>query len=197
MSNFEDISSELYENLEEVLADDDCDISAAELQGAVAGMLSCGLKSGDPHWRFNLLSTVNDGVAFSAKVDEVFDKIANESDLALAEQDSLAPILLPGDDYPVIDQIEALSKWCQGFLLGFGLQSGQSNIKNAEVAEAISDISEISQLEVDADDGEESQTALITLIEHLRVAVKVIYLELVTKQSLTANKKSGKDVTYH
>lgn len=197
MSNFEEIYSQLYEKFEELLANDDCDISASELQGAVTGMLSCGLKSDDAHWRVKLFSAVNDGVDLSTKANQILDEVVYQSDLALAEEDSLAPILLPGDDYPVVDQLEALGQWCQGFLLGFGLQLGKKNIENQEVAEAIADISEISQVAVEADDGEESQEALITLVEHLKVGVKVIFLELVTKQSVITANKAVESTTYH
>jgi len=185
MCNFEDISGDLYETFEEKLAEEECEISASELQGVIVGMVSTGLQLDDPHWSCNLLAAVNDNKSFSDSAQDILQKVLLETQNSFAEQDSLAPILLPNEDYPLIDRLESLGLWCQGYLLGFGLQSGQEKILNAEVAEAVSDISEISQLEVDSDDSEDAQMALITLVEHIKVAVKVIYLELVQKQQLT------------
>ncbi len=197
MSNFEDISDDLYESLEEKLAQDNCDISASEFQGAIAGMLSSGLKLQDSHWSCNLLAAVNDGQSLSDLAQQTLQEVLEKSYDSFAEQDSLAPILLPSEDYPLIDRLESLGLWCQGYLLGFGLQSRENKITNAEVAEAISDISEISQLAVDSDESEDSQLALMTLIEHIKVAVKVIYLELVQKQQVIKEINVDQNNTYH
>ena len=197
MSDFEDISGELYESFEEKLAGEDCEISASELQGAMAGMISTGLKPDDPHWSCNLVAAINDNRPFSNSAKEILQKVLLESHNSFAHQDSLAPILLPNEDYPLIDRLESLGLWCQGYLLGFGLQSGQEKIDNAEIVEAISDISEISQLELDSDDSEEAQIALITLVEHIKVAVKVIYLEIVQKHQLAKVSHGDNNATYH
>jgi uncharacterized protein YgfB (UPF0149 family) len=185
MCNFEELSGDLYETLEEKLAEEECQVSASELQGAIAGMVSTGLQPDDPHWSCNLLAAINDSQSFSDSSQDILQKVLLETHNSFAQQDSLAPLLLPNEDYPLIDRLESLGLWCQGYLLGFGLQSGQQKISNAEIAEAISDISEISQLEVDSNDSEDAQMALITLVEHIKVAVKVIYLELVQKQQLS------------
>ena len=113
------------------------------------------------------------------------------------QQDMLAPLLLPDDEYPLIDRLEALSLWCQGFLLGFGLQFGDQSIDNSEITESLQDISDISQLEVSADEGEDAQIALVTVMEHIKVAVKVIYLELVIKKELNDVNSVGGNDTYH
>jgi len=184
MNDFEDISGDLYESLEEKLTEESCDINASEFQGAIAGMISTGLQPCDRHWSCNLLAAVNDGQSFSESAQETLQEVLLKSYNAFIEQDSLAPILLPNEDYPLIDRLESLALWCQGYLLGFGLQLGKAEIANAEVAEAISDISEISQLETTSDENEDSNIALMTLVEHIKVAVKVIYLETVQKQQM-------------
>jgi len=197
MCNFEEISGELYETLEEKLVEEDCEISASELQGAIAGMISTGLQPDDPHWSCNLVAAINDNRSFSNSASEILKKILLESHSSFTHEDSLAPILLPNEDYPLIDRLESLGLWCQGYLLGFGLQSGQEKIENAEIAEAISDISEISQLELDSEDSEEAQIALITLVEHVKVAVKVIYLEIVQKHQVAKVSQVDNNATYH
>lgn len=192
MSNFEDISGDLYESFEEKLTQEGCHISASELQGAIAGMISTGLQPQDRHWHCNLLAAINDAQPFSDPAQQMLQQVLMKSHNSFAEQDSLAPILLPNEGYPLIDRLESVSLWCQGYLLGFGLQSGKDKIANAEVAEAISDLSEISRLELDSNDSQDSNMAMMTLVEHIKVAVKVIYLELVQKQQVMQELQSGR-----
>jgi len=181
MSDFEENSGNSYEEFEDALSDSDCDINASELQGVLAGMISAGLTASDQHWSCTVLEVVNDGKALSVESQNCMVKIFSDSFDAFNDDDGLAPILLPSEEYPLIDRLEALSFWSQGYLLGFGLQQGQKPINSKDINEALSDISEISQLELSSDESEDSQMALITLVEHIKVAVKVIYLELVMK----------------
>lgn len=197
MNDFEQNSGDLYETFDNLLAEADCEISASEFQGILAGMISAGLKSTDKHWQSVIVGVANEGHALSKEVLEATRNIFAESQSAFMQQDMLAPLLLPDDKYPLIDRLEALSFWCQGFLLGFGLHFGDQSIDSSEISESLQDISEISQLELSTDESEESQIALVTVMEHIKVAVKVIYLELVIKKELNdANSVDGND-TYH
>ncbi len=197
MNDFVQNSRDLYESFDDTLAEADCEINASEFQGILAGMISAGLKSTDKHWRSTVIEVANDGHALSTDALIVLENVFSESQQAFMQQDILAPILLPDDEYPLIDRLEALSLWCQGFLLGFGLQFTDQSIDSSEIAESLQDISEISQLELSSDESEESQIALVTLIEHIKVAVKVIYMEFVIKKELTdINSVNGND-TYH
>ncbi len=181
MSNFEENSSKLYERFEDELTEADCEINASELHGILSGMISAGLKEPNQAWQSIILDIANQAQPFSEKTQESLEKLFSQSHKAFVEQETLAPILLPSDDYPLVDQIEALSVWCQGYLLGFGLQRGDKSIENPEVKESLSDLSEISNMKIEAEDSEEAQANLITLIEHIKVAAKVIYLEIVYK----------------
>jgi len=197
MNDFEQNSGDLYETFDDLLAEADCEINASEFQGILAGMISAGLKSTDKHWQSIIVEVANEGHALSKEVLEATQNVFAESQNAFTQQDMLAPILLPDDTYPLIDRLEALSFWCHGFLLGFGLQFGDQSIDSSEIAESLQDISEISQLELSTDESEESQIALVTVTEHIKVAVKVIYLELVIKKELNdATSVDGND-TYH
>lgn len=197
MSEFEEKSAEWYESFEESLAEADCELNAAEFQGILSGMLSAGVKGSDNKWLATILEVANDGNSLPSEARDQLVELFKQSQLAFTHQDALAPILLPGDDYPLVDRLEALSLWCQGFLLGFGLKSGGQATDNKEVAESLQDISEISQLEIEGDDSEESQSALLTVTEHIKVAVKVIYLEIVFKQQNQAKSSITGNQTVH
>ncbi len=197
MNDFAQNSGDLYQTFDDLLAEADCEINASEFQGILAGMISAGLKSTDKRWQSVVIEIANDGHALSKEALEVTQNIFAESQTAFKQQDRLAPILLPDDEYPLIDRSEALSFWCQGFLLGFGLQFGDQSIDNAEISESLQDISEISQLALSTDEGEDSQIALVTVTEHIKVAVKAIYLELVIKKELVDVSSVDGNDTYH
>lgn len=197
MNEFEENSPSWYESFEETLADAECEISASEFQGIVAGMISTGLKSSDNQWLATILEVANDGKSLPDDGLTQLKKLFVETQSAFAEDDMLAPILLPGEDYPLVDRLEALSLWSQGYLLGFGLQRGNQSISSPEVSESLQDISEIAQIEIASDDSEDSQSAFLTLVEHVKVAVKVVYLELVVKNQLTKVKPAAGNKTYH
>lgn len=197
MSEFEEKSPEWYESFEETLANVECEISASEFQGILSGMISSGLKASDKQWLSTILEVANDGQSISDAGVAQLQELFIESQNAFKEPDLLAPILLPGEDYPLADRIEAVSQWSQGYLLGFGLQLGDTPITGSEVSESLQDISEIAQLEVASDESDDSQMALLTLVEHIKVAVKVIYLELVSKKLVNKPSPVKGNDTFH
>jgi uncharacterized protein len=197
MSKFAEKSTEWYESFEESLADADCEINAAEFQGILAGMISAGLNNNDKQWYNTILEVANQGNQLPEAASLQLRSLFEESQSAFKNEEMLAPILLPGDDYPLVDRLEALSLWCQGYLLGFGLQLGSQPADNKEVLESLQDISEISQLEVSSDDSEDSQAAFLTVVEHIKVAVKVIYLEMVFKKLAQPVSQASVNKTLH
>jgi len=197
MSEFDKNLDELHETFDEILAEADCEVTASELQGLFAGMVSVGLKSLCCQAKANLLEVTNDGHPFDEETQNAINQLFVESLRAFKEEDSLPIIMLPNDDYPMIDRLEAASLWCQGYLLGFGLQLGDTKLNNDEIEEVLKDISEISQLALVADDSDEANMALETILEHIKVAVKMIYLELVFKQEQLTASLSDAENTIH
>jgi len=195
MSKIDKNLNDLYEIFDETLAEADCEVTASELQGIFAGMISAGLKNLCCQAKATLLEVINDGHTFPEETQNTINNLFFESLRAFRDEDSLPVIMLPGDDYPLIDRLEATTLWCQGYLLGFGLQLANTKMDNPEIKEALVDISEISQLELIADESDEAKMALETLLEHIKVAVKMIYLELVFKQEQLVADSIGSEDT--
>lgn len=186
-----------YEQVEEVLAEAECETSAAELQAILCGMLAAGVKPNDKAWLPVVVDIVNDGRELAEEVQSMIQSLFIWTNTQMNQHDSLAPTLLPDDSYPAIDQLESLAEWCQGFLLGFGLQTSNEDITNPEVKESLTDLADISQLELEAEENEETQTALFTLIEHIKVAVQLIYWEMVVKKTAGASQPAASGQTIH
>jgi uncharacterized protein YgfB (UPF0149 family) len=186
-----------YESLEQALVDSEAEITAAELQGAITGLMSAGHKAGSLKKTVlvDLLGEQEQRVM--AQLEPLVKVLFEWTDAQLNQPDSLAPMILPDDSYPAIDQLEETVNWCLGFLFGFGLQSGDRPIESTEVKESLIDIADISQLELEAADDEETQEALFTLIEHIKVAVQIIHLELVVKPSSGLQREASEKPTLH
>ena len=198
MSVFEENINDLYDRFEELLAEADCEITAAEFQGILCGMISAGLQRSSLSWLEQINALINENNGFSNELSQFTKMLVEESHQAFADDDLLAPILIPDDSYPMVDRLESLSFWSQGFLLGFGLQFGDKNALQNEIKESLTDIAEISQVSIKNDDNEEEKMALETLVEHIKVAVKMIYMELVrnpkSESKLSAQKAGSKTV---
>jgi len=88
--------------------------------------------------------------------------------------------LLPDDECPLTQRVDALAEWCQAFL--FGLAAGGIKDFTAlpeQVGEISRDLVEFSQARLD-DDNEEEQDefAYVELVEYIRVGVQLIFEEL-------------------
>lgn len=174
-----------YERAEEILAEAECETSAAELQAIICGMVSAGLKANSAAWRVTMAELADQGNPWSLDGEWLLAELFSWTQQQMSQQDALAPMLLPDETYPVFDKMEAIADWADGFLLGFGVQAGNITIESPEVNEALSDLSEIAQLALQAEDNEETQSALFTIIEHIKVVVQVIYWEQVVKHGQT------------
>ncbi|MGX5175537.1 UPF0149 family protein [Aliikangiella sp. IMCC44653] len=179
-----------YEFVEGLLADIECETSAAEVQSILCGLLCGGYKTNSNAWLPLVSDVIHHGEPLSAEATQAMQQLMAWTDNELGQQETLSPLFLPDESFAPIDQLEALIAWSEGFLLGFGLQVGQQKIDNREVNESLMDLAEISNLELSADDTEESRAALFTLIEHIKVAVQLIYWEMVIKHLPAAPKDS-------
>lgn len=97
-------------------------------------------------------------------------------------------LLLPDDDSPLVQRLQALSQWCQGFLSGFGSHAAQ--LKLSERAEEIlNDLIAISQLDAEenlsADNSDEA--SYMHLTEYLRVTPVLLYTEFVKPEPKASN----------
>lgn len=88
--------------------------------------------------------------------------------------------LLPDDDRPLSERVEALSRWCQGFLLGLGLGGvREQSALPGDSPEVMKDFVEISRLGHDPDkEKQEDEGAYAEIVEYVRMASLLVYEEL-------------------
>lgn len=147
-------------------------IDAAELHGALCGLLSGGGISGRATW---LGQIAPDSELPAPAQGSALDRLFEASRAQLAGYEMGLQLLMPGDEAQVSARAEALLSWCRGFLAGFGLSGRSLEALDPDAREAIQDIGHIAASQLDYTDPEEDDSALTEIIEYVRIAAQLLY----------------------
>lgn len=169
-----------YDSLDTVLARADASAGPSESHGMLCGMLCATSHPDRSAW---LASVFEDAAAeHDVLVQEAIaalDQLAEQTHRQLYEGQLAFQLLLPGDDTPVRERAEALSAWCQGYLLGFATGGLDQSSLSEQVRELIGDFVEVTKVDVqDSDEEEGGEEALVNIVEYVRLGVVAIYEEL-------------------
>jgi len=150
--------------------------SAAELHGFLVGQLAAGKRLSRSEW----LRAANEEADLSQNPDEVEGDQLHalySNALATLQRGELDfQLLLPEDDNPLLERIENLGQWCQGFLTGFGLAGSHLKI-DEELADSLRDLATIAQIGANDDDAalDSSENDLFSITEYVRLAAIEIF----------------------
>lgn len=157
--------------------------SPAELHGLMTGMLCVVQAPTAEQWQMVLAQ-----LSFEPLEDAALQLLTEEAeDLAHALADAALDYmpLLPDDEHPLSERVAALSDWCGGLLLGFGLAGGV--VRNDE-SELLSDVQQMATIAFDEDDDdEEGEISYADLVEFVRF----IPLSLATGRDKIALQKTA------
>ncbi|WP_261815987.1 YecA/YgfB family protein [Vibrio gallicus] len=177
-----------YQPSAEQLSASDLSVTPAEMHGLLMGMLSGGLQLDSDGWQPLLFDYTNDGQGWpmaSLAIAELALKVSREE---LSKQGFELSLLLPESD-DLIAQGAALSEWVSHFISGLGLVGAKVDKSNPQVKEVLEDLLEISKLEIDPEDDLQEQAMLLEqVIEHVKVCVLTIHIELGNKPSQPESK---------
>ncbi|WP_108125760.1 UPF0149 family protein [Saccharospirillum mangrovi] len=87
--------------------------------------------------------------------------------------------LLPADDSPLSERLEALSDWCGSFLGAFGTVGvvAEDKALPEEIEEILEDLSAIAQVDTEQDSDAQAEEDFTAISEHVRMGVLNLYLE--------------------
>lgn len=108
-------------------------------------------------------------------------------------------LLLPDDDSSLDARVEAISGWCQGFLMGLGL-GGVTNIENlpGDLAEIVQDFIKISRADsLSLDDEEASENAFAEIVEYMRVGAIMFREEMKTANKTKQGQQTDRPEQLH
>ncbi|MEJ2361320.1 MAG: UPF0149 family protein [Gammaproteobacteria bacterium] len=150
---------------------------AAECHGALSAVICLTGEAGLASWLPAHFPEVEAGIAEgNALASEARQLIVElyQSTLAQLQQGSFDyALLMPDDEEPLSVRTDALSHWCQGFMLGLRYSGvNEPGRLSGELAEILGDIEEISQVSSSAlENSEEEEQSYMELVEYLRVGV--------------------------
>jgi uncharacterized protein YgfB (UPF0149 family) len=169
-----------YGRLRDSLADAGAVVAVAELHGGVCGALCAGGPSAAQRWLTECLEDAQlDAAATPVQGD--LEALVNGSAAMLARRELEFAPLLPDDDAPLDEQVQALALWCQGFLSGVGTTAPNAirhTRAGAPLPEILRDFAEISRAGLSEDEAKglgQPDFALAEIQEYVRVSVQIVF----------------------
>lgn len=173
-----------YQTINEIVMQGDAELTAAQAHGMATGMLCVNEQAQSAAWLTELFRHAAP-VSDQNKIE--LEHLFEETRSLLASDDFEFDLLLPDDDGSMSEQVEALTHWCQGFLLGVGFTQASSDWSR-ETIEILKDIVEFTKLDTEAA-GEEDENDFMEITEYIRSAVLLLRSEL----NITGEGQRAKD----
>ncbi len=152
--------------------------NAAEVHGMLSGMLAGGANPSSEHWLALLSDLLHEGQTFPSAVRNKLDQLTQSIDAALRDPEMNYQLMLPEDQQPIEERLQAMIDWVQSFLVGFGVN--QSNLAgfSEDVREAIDDMVELAKLDFSVEDDNDADRAYFEIVEYLRVSAIMCFCEV-------------------
>ncbi|MDO9048456.1 MAG: UPF0149 family protein [Methylobacter sp.] len=162
-----------YQIINAIVVQSDAELSAAQAHGMATGMLCANEQAQSTEW---LTELFRHGTPQADEDRTTLVHLFEDTRNLLVSDEFEFDLLLPGDDALLSEQVEALTYWCQGFLLGVGFTHAASDLSK-EASEILKDIVEFTKLDTEAE-GEEDESDFMEITEYMRSAVLLLCNEL-------------------
>lgn len=155
-------------------------LDPAELHGLLCGLLCADANLNREQWLRHVREELAKDAEFSEPVQDLLLKLFDYGAAQLNASDWSLALLLPDDDAPLHQRIDALDLWCQGLLYGLALgQVERRRELSEESREFLHDATEIAQAGFDAAESSEAdEVAYTEVVEYLRVGLLLLYQDL-------------------
>ncbi len=180
-----------YERLRDSLAAAGAVVAIAELHGGVCGALCAGGVAAASRWLAEALDDEQLDASPGAVAGDLEDLIGASATMLDDGELKFEP-LLPSDDAPLAEQVEALALWCQGFLSGIGSTApalARSSAEGDALGEILRDFVEISRAGLSEDEAagqDQPDFALAEIHEYVRVSVQIVFEALGAERAAAA-----------
>ena len=165
--------------------------SPSELHGLLTGIVCVTHAPTAEEWN-NILDSL-DVPALDAEGLELLTQEAEDIAVSLSEEELDYLPLLPDDDHPLEERVQALADWCAGVVLGFGLASGRIRNDEIELIEHLQDVAAVEFDETDNDEeGEASYQELYEFVRLIPVSLSVGRQKVTVEDSSLVQKLHSK-----
>ena len=157
--------------------------SPSSLQGELCGYLCAGYRFEPQQW----LDQVIEFLHLTSKPDQPtiiqFIALKVNTQTQLESHEFEFDLVLPSDEAPIEERLDALAQWCMGFLTAFALADGHSKYDDLsdDAKGAFSDFEAISQASIVDGDETNGENDLFSVQEHVKMGTLMIFMELNSK----------------
>ncbi|MDX1343719.1 MAG: UPF0149 family protein [Reinekea sp.] len=169
-----------FEDLAELFVKMGSTLSPTYLHGSITGVLSAGKRMTQDDW----LDWALDQMAPTEEVQESHITILQGlyfKTLSELQDEGLAfRLILPDEETPMADRLDALSEWTGSFLGAFGATGvvQETSDMPATLQEILEDLAEIAQVDaLSAEDQDADEDDYLAVAEHVRVSALTVFLE--------------------
>ncbi|MEN8169778.1 MAG: YecA family protein [Pseudomonadota bacterium] len=173
-------NNEALQRLDSALGHVETEMRAVECHGTLIGLLCAKGEMEKKEWLKYIAHALDPANLLVREALETFGALFEAAHSQLADSTLDFQLLLPDDESPVEQRIEALAQWAQGFLLGMSA-GGIKDIEKlpGDSGEIIRDFVDICRADTyDLEGGEEDEVAYNELLEYVRTGVLLINEEL-------------------
>lgn len=176
-----------HDQLHNAAAAAELGLDASELHGLLVGYL-CGGGKVEPHQTLVCLGLEGtDGDALR-EVSELLEQARQHCMGQLQELNMGLEPLLPADDCPLRERVDALLEWTRGFLGGFGLAGADASRLTADGKEVLHDLGTIAATHptLEKSSGQaahDDESAWMELMEFVRVGGMLLHAEVISAGS--------------
>ncbi len=175
------MSGEAYRILAHQLGRSSIALDVSEIHGLFCGMLAVDIGLPAEQCLLEILPDRGQEDADDLTARQLLEALLRQTRSDLTQEGFGFQLLLPKADVPFDVCLQSLARWCEGFSGGLGL-AGRGAAKAEALPEAVRefviDVTEIARVEAAGVDAETAETALLELIEYIRIGVLLVYEEL-------------------
>lgn len=155
-------------------------LDPAELHGLLCSLLCLDADLDRDRWLDYAHEALADGGAWSEPVGDLLAKLLEFGAAQMNAPDGSVTPLLPDDDAPLRQRVDAISHWCHGLLYGLGMGEMElRGVLSEESWEFLDDVTGIAQAGFDTDEASETdETAYTEVVEYLRVGLLMIQQDI-------------------
>ena len=161
-----------YDNLKSILHPLNTDDTISAAHGILCGFACVKPDLSLDDWLNEVLVNIDLNNLNEKSAHEELAQVFNETLSQLNDETLDFQLLIADEDARLGEQANTLIEWCQGYLVGLGLQKVSTT--DEDVLEMIKDFSEISKLDAAVLDTEQNAQDLNEIIEFVRMGTLLI-----------------------